>query len=117
MVNLLTETIEEMHTQILTVEDIVFIGSLDREYSCTWDEFKVLADKKYNSGYGSAEVVQDLIIEFKGGIIMERMEYDGSKWWSTYKPWTGPNVKGKEIKDLFTGFFGTLGGREKREKG
>ena len=113
MTNLLEETKKEMKEQGLSAENIVFIGSSDREYSCTWEEYKGLADKVYDSGWGTAEVDESLIISFKGGVVMERMEYDGSEWWSTYKPWTKPEVKGKEIKDLFTGFFGSFGGGDK----
>ena len=90
MINLLTETLEEIEANNLKVEDIVYIGTSDGKYSCSWEEFKVLADKRYDNGYGGAEVNPALIIVFKGGEELHREEYDGSEWWDLWKPFKVP---------------------------
>lgn len=65
-----------------THEDIIFIGSILTGHKCTWEEFVVLSDKEYYSGYGSSEVGMDLSIHFSDGTYMYRREYDGSEWWA-----------------------------------
>lgn len=61
---LLEETITAVTRSGHTVDDVVFIGSADAEYRCTWEEFTALADHEYDSGFGAAEVADDLIIRF-----------------------------------------------------
>jgi hypothetical protein len=98
--NLLKETLNDIKESGNTIEDIVFIGSEDSGHSCTWDEFVILADHEYDSGYGAQEVADDLIIVFKNGSKMWRHEYDGSEWWQYSKPFTRPENK-LPIKHLF----------------
>ena len=76
--NLLEET--EQYLEQIT-SPIIFIGSLETGHSCTWEEFKVLADIEYNSGYGSQNISKDLVIVFSDTSILRRVEYDGSEWW------------------------------------
>ena len=78
MSNLLQETIEAMDNY--GPEDIVYIG-VGRNYACTWDEFKELADFDYDSGWGSAKINTGLVIRFDDGTWLSRGEYDGSEWW------------------------------------
>lgn len=100
MTNLLQETKEVFDDYHLDPSDIIFIGSSDGEYGCTFDEFKMLADREYCSGYGSHEVALDLIILLKDGTRLMRYEYDGSEWWDVIKPI--PRLeKVKPIKSLF----------------
>ena len=82
MRNLLTETESALLDAGKTPEDIVFIGSEDGKLGCTWEEFQVLADFTYHSGFGGQEVPSDLQIVFKDGSSLVRGEYDGSEWWA-----------------------------------
>lgn len=105
MQNLLAETKESIKYTGHTSDDIIFIGSEKSGYSCTWDEFCVLADKEYDNGYGSSEVATDLIIVFSDGQKMWRGEYDGAEWWECSSPFVKPKAL-KPIKSLFTNSIG-----------
>ena len=91
MINLLIETLQEIDDNNLSVNDIVYIGTRDGKYSCSLEEFKVLANKSYYNGYGGVEVDPTLIIVFKGGEELHRGEYDGSEWWELWKPFKVPD--------------------------
>lgn len=106
--NLLEETIEKIKEAGLNIEDIIFIGSKDGRYRCTWEEFLVLANREYDEGYGSNEVASDLIILFKDNSRMYRGEYDGSEWWDVIRPLQIP-VESKPIATLFTPWGRELG--------
>jgi hypothetical protein len=107
--SLLTETLEAIERSGHTPEQVTFVGSLDAEYRCTWDEFAVLADVVYDSGYGAAEVATDLIIRFDDGRKMWRGEYDGSEWWEFDPIGTVDYSKpGKPIQKLTGGLWETL---------
>lgn len=99
--SLLNETKKAIEQSGHTPEQIVFIGSESSGHSCTWEEFKVLADVEYDSGFGSQKVATDLIIAFKDGQKMWRGEYDGSEWWNYSKPVKLPSER-KPIKRLVT---------------
>jgi hypothetical protein len=99
--NLLQETIEDIQQSGHTPAGIIFIGSEVSGHSCTWDEFTVLANKEYDSGFGAQEVANDLIIVFSDGAKMWRHGYDGSEWWSYSSPFVMPSEM-KPIKRLFT---------------
>lgn len=89
MTNLLREVLDGLAEERRTPDDITYIGSRDG-HSCTWEQFRTLADVNYDSGYGGQEVVADLEIHFKDGSWWERAEYDGSEWWVTQRPFTVP---------------------------
>jgi hypothetical protein len=76
--NLLTETMESIETSGHEPSQIIFIGSEISGHCCTWDQFKELADKDYDAGFGAAKVADDLKIVFSDGSSMSRREYDGS---------------------------------------
>jgi len=86
MSNLLQETREDIKKSGHKISDIYFIGSEDGLYECTWDQFLSLANFEYHSGFGGQEVATDLIIVFKDGQTMTRVEYDGYEWWQYSKP-------------------------------
>lgn len=86
MVNLLQETIADIEASKSSISDIIFIGSADQEWSCTWEEFTKLADVEYDAGYGAPEVATDLVIGFRDGSKLQRAEYDGSEWWEYIMP-------------------------------
>ena len=98
--NLLTETVEFMEFIDESPEDIIFIGSEHSGYECTWDEFVILADREYDSGFGAQEVAEDLIIVFSDGCRMFRREYDGSECWRYVRPFVRPEET-KKIRRLF----------------
>lgn len=88
MSNILNETTNAIKDSGHTVDDIKYIGSLDG-YSCTWDEFKILAvkdDEHYYHGYGGQSLAEDILIVFNDMTYMKRGEYDGSEWWEYNKP-------------------------------
>jgi hypothetical protein len=91
MTNFLKETTEDITNANLKTEDIVFIGCQRTGHSCTWGQFKVLANFHYDAGYGCNEIDLGLIIVFKNGAIMRRYEYDGSECWDVYQPFVMPS--------------------------
>lgn len=111
MTNLLHETIEDIAHSGHTVPDVVFIGSDNAEYSCTWAEFEQLANQEYDSGFGAAEVAGDLIIRFSDGKKMWRHEYDGSECWYYDAPGDVDYSKqGKPIVRLIGGMWSSVAG-------
>lgn len=104
MTNLLKETIGDITNSGHNPKDIIFIGSVRSGYSCTWEEFKLLADFEYDSGYGSQKVATDLAIFFSENSYMSRKEYDGSEWWEYCSPQKLPTQTRK---------ITTLGGDER----
>jgi len=93
MTNLLAETIQDIAKSGHSPEDIIFIGSVGSGHSCTWSEFKALADFDYDSGYGGAHIAGDLVVVFSDGSDMHRGEYDGSEWWEYSRPFVRPEVE------------------------
>jgi len=83
--NLLQETLTEIAERGHSVDDVIYVGSRDG-YSCSWEQFTELADREYDSGYGSQEVAADLEIHFTDGSWLERWEYDGSEGWDFRNP-------------------------------
>ena len=79
---LLTETTEAMESHGKSSADVVFIGSSGGEFGCTWEEYTKLADLTYDSGFGGAEIAEDLVVIFRDGSWLSRGEYDGSEWWN-----------------------------------
>lgn len=98
--NLLKETIEAIGCAGKTPEQIIFIGSEESGHECTWEEFLVLADFDYNSGYGAQKVASDLIIVFSDGQKMWRDEYDGSESWAYSAPFVKEKGDKKPISRL-----------------
>ena len=76
--NLLKETLNALSTSGKKEKDVLWVGNATHE--CDWSAFKILADTDYDSGFGAAEVAQDLLIVGQDWWL-ERHEYDGSEWW------------------------------------
>lgn len=91
--NLLLETLDDIQQSGHTPDDIQFIGSSITAHACTWEEFQVLANIEYDSGFGAQEIASDLIIVFKDGARMCRQEYDGSESWHYSKPFVEPTER------------------------
>lgn len=106
MSNLLEETTEAIEDSGHKITDIVFIGN-EEGYGCTWDEFKSMANKEYDDGFGAAEVATDLKIVFSDGSTMYREEYDGSEWWKYSRPFDIPKQT-KPIKRLIGAYWPSL---------
>ncbi len=106
--NLLEETIIAINKSGHKPSDIIFIGSEESGYSCTWDEFKALANRKYDQSYGAQKVASDLIIVFSDKQKMWRNEYDGAEWWELSVPFKQPKQK-KKIKHLFVDEINEVG--------
>ena len=102
MKKLLTETKAELRTEGYTPEDIVFIGSRDGEYACSWEEFERLADFNYYDGFGEQKVADDLLIRMRDGAFFYRDEYDGAEAWGF---WPVPVIREnpRRITTLKTG--------------
>lgn len=133
MPNLLKEILEFMNSFKLNPEDIDYIGSwtgrnsctapeadvniIRDEYSCTWEEFKVLADVEY-SPYASKgnNVAIDLIIVFKNGGMMyiDDGEYGGGYEWFYNYPFVKP-TETKPAKNLVGSRWPTLGLLNKKQ--
>jgi hypothetical protein len=105
IMNLLQETVEFINGIEQKTEDIIFIGSENSGHSCTWAEYEILANRRYDNGFGGQEVATDLIIVFSDGTRMWRNEYDGSEWWAHFPPFKAP-TEAKPIKKLFVNGFG-----------
>lgn len=108
MKNLLTDTCHEMRIRGLKPEDVTFIGSQDTGHSCTWEEFKVLANKSYKDAHEVEDdvyfqaVAIDLIIVFQSGAQFIR-EYDEDRmeeYWVYRRPFVAPADR-LPIRNLF----------------
>lgn len=82
--NLLEETLNVMKSCHKDWVDIDFIAFKDN-MTISVADFKKHANAEYDSGFGGAEVSENLVIVFKDGSWLERAEYDGSEWWEYKK--------------------------------
>jgi len=80
MINLLEETIKELNNNGKDIQDVLWVGCEDDGYM-SWNDFEKNANFLYDNGYGGEEIKVDLIIVGKD-FWLERMDYDGSEWWS-----------------------------------
>jgi len=91
MTNLWEETIGKLAVHDKNFDDVMYIQGSD--FGITKENFEQVAKKsEYYSGFGSAEVAEDLVI-VGDDWWLERNEYDGSEWWE-YKE------KPKRINDI-----------------
>lgn len=78
MKNLLTETKTLLENNGHTLDDVVWVGCAS--FSIDIEEFKRLANNKYDAGFGSPKVANDLLV-VGSDWWLERHEYDGSELW------------------------------------
>lgn len=79
--NLLEETLDNLKRIGQGPEDVLWIIDKATQTKCSWERFAELAkDFNYDSGYGGANVNEDLIVLGEDWYL-ERAEYDGSEWW------------------------------------
>jgi hypothetical protein len=81
MTNLLEETLESIEETKHSTADVVWVGSANGTRAIAWDEFTLVADINYDSGYGGNEIPLDLVLVFSDGSWLQRGEYDGAEWW------------------------------------
>lgn len=119
--NLLTETLDDMKEVGKTPDDVLYVKmtkytgfwkELDYNYPneilVDFDVFKELANREYDSGYGSNEVNWSTIILFKDNSVMYRWEYDGSEGWKYIElPRTFPKKYDKRMVAEFLWGKGT----------
>lgn len=86
MKNLLKETLAKIEREGHTKNDVAFVGSKDGKLRISFEEFEKISNFEYDSGYGSQQIAEDLIVYFDEGDWLEREEYDGSEWWKIVKP-------------------------------
>lgn len=97
--NLLEETLYAIKKHGESPENILFIGSMESGESCTFKQFKELANFNYDDGYGGQEIREDLIIVFKSGNRLVREEYDGAEWWKPIPAFKTP-LEAKQLLNL-----------------
>lgn len=105
MANLLEETIEILEENGKSLDDIV--GVCGDKFQISIEQFKELANKEYDDGFGGQEVAKDLKI-VGNNFWLERHEYDGSEWWE-YK--SIPNLDSlpmQTVKRLIGGCWDSL---------
>lgn len=78
MKNLLKETLEILKLNKKKPSDVLWVGN--EKFYTTWENFKEIADVKYDAGFGSQQVASDLSI-VGSDFWLERFEYDGSEHW------------------------------------
>ena len=84
MKNFRKETAFFFEVNGLSLEDVVYVGSKDGRYECTWDEFVELSDFDYLDEYNCLNnpgVVSDLTIHFKDGVTMGRFTGFNEGWY------------------------------------
>ncbi len=81
MINLLEETLDILKENNKTEKDVKWCGTTENEIS--WENFKEVADIKYDNGFGGQEIPNNLIVVGEDWWL-GRGEYDGSEWWVFY---------------------------------
>lgn len=105
MTNLWEETTRTLAAHEKTFKDVKYIQGTD--FGITKENFEKVAKKsKYYSGFGAAEVAEDLVVVGDNWWI-ERHEYDGNEWWE-YKEKPKQISRIKEVSHLADGMWNTL---------
>lgn len=94
--NLWEETNEVLDEHGYSWDDVEWIGCYD--FEIPKEDCSKLFDKEYDSGWGCAEVAEDLLVVGKD-FYMTRGEYDGSEWWEFHKMPARPN-KVKKVRGV-----------------
>lgn len=100
--NLLQETTEKLMTHNKTWNDVLWIGGSD--FTISIEDFKWVANREYDNGYGAPEVAQDLKIVGKDWWL-ERFEYDGAEEW-IYKAYPIKPLEQKSVQRVITSEIG-----------
>ena len=76
--NLKEQTIRILLKNNKSIEDIKWIGC--PSFKIPINKFFEMTNRNYDSGYGSVEVAEDLLV-VGDSWWLERHEYDGAEWW------------------------------------
>lgn len=105
MTNLWEETMRMLVAHEKTFENVEYIQGSN--FGITKENFeRVAKESKYYSGFGAAEVAEDLVVVGDNWWI-ERHEYDGNEWWE-YKEKPKQISEIKEVSCLADGVWNTL---------
>ena len=102
MTNLLQETIRELNQHNKTWNDVLWVGGSD--FTISIEDFKKLANRDYDNGFGAQEVASDLKVVGKDWWL-ERCEYDGAEDWE-YKTYPKKPSEQKSVKRVITAEIG-----------
>jgi hypothetical protein len=81
MINFFNETIQAIGKSRNCLPNVIFIGSEDREFYCSWTSFEQLADFEYDNQSGDMVIPEDLIVEFNNKKkLVRRYDQDGEHW-------------------------------------
>jgi hypothetical protein len=94
MTNLLQETIQELNRHNKTWDDVLWVGGSD--FTISIEDFKKLANREYDNGFGAPEVALDLKVVGKDWWL-ERYEYDGAENWE-YKTYPKKPLEQKSVQ-------------------
>lgn len=105
MTNLWEETTRMLAAHGKTFENVEYVQGSD--FGITKENFEKVAKKSdYDSGFGAAEVADDLVV-VGDNWWLERQEYDGSEWWE-YKERPKQISEIKEVNHLAGGMWDKL---------
>lgn len=105
MTNLWEETMRMLVAHGKTFENVEYVQGSN--FGITKENFEKVAKKsKYYSGFGAAEVAEDLVV-VGDNWWLERHEYDGNEWWE-YKEKPKQINEVKEVSCLADGVWNTL---------
>ena len=98
MQNLKEETLQTLSEHGKSIDDIRWVCGFMGEIPV--DEFWIVSNRKYDEGFGGAEVKDIYIVG--DDWWLERAEYDGSEWWE-YK--TIPTRPSTVVNDALNAVF------------
>lgn len=78
LINLLEETIQDIHDHGKHIEDVIWVGNNSKK--CTWKQFEEMANFEYGDALGAEEVIRGVYVVGKNWWL-ERHSYDNSEWW------------------------------------
>lgn len=105
MTNLWEETLRILTGNNRNFDDVMYIQGSN--FGITKENFEQVAKKsEYYSGFGAAEVAEDLII-VGDDWWLERHEYDGNEWWE-YKEKPKQISEIKKVSHLAGGMWDKL---------
>lgn len=94
---LLSETLERLLENKKSASEVKWVGTPTKWFS--WEHFTKIADREYDSSYGTNEVYRELLV-VGDDWWLERGEYDGSEWWD-FKTLPVKPATNYEPKNLF----------------
>lgn len=106
--NFLEETVSAIeYLAEKKVSEIVFIGSKDGEYGCSWDEFSTIANQDYEVVSRHYDLVaSDLVILFDDDTYLFRGNQDERFYFWRYSGKIVPSKTPKSITNIFTNSYG-----------